>query len=129
MLAVRSLVSRISRTCRLGSFRVALATQKKMSALSAEDRETLLVPFVRDHKWVIDENRKSGDAIRRTFVFKNFDLAFDFMTDVAEKAKEMNHHPEWFNVYNKVSPDCIQSARVYFLVPKVPRGSVFYCVV
>ncbi|KAA0190967.1 Pterin-4-alpha-carbinolamine dehydratase [Fasciolopsis buskii] len=48
------------------------------------------------------KEHKSGDAIRRTFVFKNFDLAFDFMTDVAEKAKEMNHHPEWFNVYNKV---------------------------
>ncbi len=42
------------------------------------------------------------DAITRTFRFKNFDRAFAFMTRVAEKAEEMNHHPEWFNVYNRV---------------------------
>lgn len=42
------------------------------------------------------------DAISRTFKFKNFNDAFGFMTRVALKAEQMNHHPEWFNVYNRV---------------------------
>ena len=42
------------------------------------------------------------DAITRTFVFKDFNAAFGFMTRVALKAEQMDHHPEWFNVYNKV---------------------------
>lgn len=42
------------------------------------------------------------DAIRRTFEFADFNEAFGFMTRVAIKAQEMDHHPEWFNVYNKV---------------------------
>jgi 4a-hydroxytetrahydrobiopterin dehydratase len=42
------------------------------------------------------------DAIRRTFVFKDFNAAFGFMTRVALLAEKMDHHPEWFNVYNRV---------------------------
>ena len=42
------------------------------------------------------------DAITRKFTFKNFKEAFAFMTAVAEVAEEMNHHPEWFNVYKTV---------------------------
>lgn len=42
------------------------------------------------------------DAIARTFRFKTFNQAFGFMTRVALKAEQMNHHPEWFNVYNRV---------------------------
>ena len=42
------------------------------------------------------------DAIFRTFGFKTFNEAFGFMTRVALKAEQMNHHPEWFNVYNRV---------------------------
>lgn len=42
------------------------------------------------------------DAITRKFVFKNFREAFAFMTKVAEVAEEMDHHPEWFNVYKTV---------------------------
>ncbi|PLZ02005.1 4a-hydroxytetrahydrobiopterin dehydratase [Burkholderia sp. WAC0059] len=42
------------------------------------------------------------DAIQRQFVFADFNEAFGFMTRVAIKAQEMNHHPEWFNVYNRV---------------------------
>ena len=43
------------------------------------------------------------DAITRDFVFADFKAAFGFMTRVALLAEGMNHHPEWFNVYNKVS--------------------------
>jgi 4a-hydroxytetrahydrobiopterin dehydratase len=42
------------------------------------------------------------DAIERSFEFSDFNEAFGFMTRVAIKAQEMDHHPEWFNVYNKV---------------------------
>ena len=42
------------------------------------------------------------DAIHKEFVFKNFNRAFGFMARVALQAEKMDHHPEWFNVYNKV---------------------------
>jgi 4a-hydroxytetrahydrobiopterin dehydratase len=42
------------------------------------------------------------DAIARKFQFKDFNQAFAFMTRAALLAEKMDHHPEWFNVYNKV---------------------------
>ena len=42
------------------------------------------------------------DAITRTLKFDDFNAAFGFMTRIALKADKMDHHPEWFNVYNKV---------------------------
>lgn len=40
--------------------------------------------------------------IEKEFVFKNFIDAWGFMSKIALIAEKMNHHPEWFNVYNKV---------------------------
>ena len=42
------------------------------------------------------------DAITKTFTFDDFNAAFGFMSRVALKAEAMNHHPEWFNVWNRV---------------------------
>ena len=42
------------------------------------------------------------DKLHREFRFKNFVAAFGFMTSAALEAEKMDHHPEWFNVYNKV---------------------------
>ena len=42
------------------------------------------------------------DAITRTFNFKDFNEAFGFMARAALVAEKMDHHPEWFNVYNRV---------------------------
>ena len=42
------------------------------------------------------------DAISKSYKFKDFNAAFGFMTRSALVAEQMNHHPEWFNVWNKV---------------------------
>ncbi len=43
------------------------------------------------------------DAIERSFKFRDFAEAFGFMTRVALVAERMNHHPEWTNVYNRIT--------------------------
>ncbi|MBH98821.1 MAG: 4a-hydroxytetrahydrobiopterin dehydratase [Rhodospirillaceae bacterium] len=57
----------------------------------------------------IEENIKSveiwslkDEKLYREFKFSTFIQAFSFMTSVAIQAEKLNHHPEWFNVYNTV---------------------------
>ncbi|MFI4936525.1 MAG: 4a-hydroxytetrahydrobiopterin dehydratase [Caulobacterales bacterium] len=45
---------------------------------------------------------KGRDAITKTFKFADFNAAFGWMTRVALAAEKLDHHPEWFNVYNRV---------------------------
>ncbi|KAM3835675.1 pterin-4-alpha-carbinolamine dehydratase isoform 1-T1 [Vipera latastei] len=70
----------------------------KAHRLSGEEREQLL-PNLRAVGWNEVEGR---DAIYKEFHFKDFNRAFGFMTRVALQAEKLDHHPEWFNVYNKV---------------------------
>ncbi|XP_031550136.1 pterin-4-alpha-carbinolamine dehydratase-like [Actinia tenebrosa] len=70
----------------------------KRLKLDMEERSTLL-PSLRNAGWSEVEGR---DAIYKEFLFKDFNEAFGFMARVALKAEKMDHHPEWFNVYNKV---------------------------
>lgn len=49
--------------------------------------------------WEIEPD---GNAIARTFTFKDFNEAFGFMARAALIAEKMNHHPEWSNVYKTV---------------------------
>jgi 4a-hydroxytetrahydrobiopterin dehydratase len=49
--------------------------------------------------WTMVDGR---DAIQRSFKFKDFNAAFGFMTRAALISEQMNHHPEWFNVWNRV---------------------------
>ncbi|KAG8228105.1 hypothetical protein J437_LFUL000107 [Ladona fulva] len=72
---------------------------KRMSGkLTAEERQSVLTPLT-SAGWTMVENR---DAIYKEYLFKDFNQAFGFMTRVALLADKMDHHPEWFNVYNKV---------------------------
>jgi len=63
---------------------------------SPEERANALTSLA---KWQEIEGR---DAITRTFEFTDFVEAWGFMASVALVAERMNHHPEWFNVYNRV---------------------------
>lgn len=49
--------------------------------------------------WKLQDGR---DAIEKTYTFDNFVTAFGFMSSAALVAQQMDHHPEWFNVYNRV---------------------------
>lgn len=49
--------------------------------------------------WVLDDD---GTGLKKSFKFKGFNAAFGFMARVAMLAEKMDHHPEWFNVYNRV---------------------------
>jgi len=49
--------------------------------------------------WSAAEGR---DAIIKTFKFADFNAAWGFMSRVALAAEKLDHHPEWFNVYNRV---------------------------
>jgi 4a-hydroxytetrahydrobiopterin dehydratase len=49
--------------------------------------------------WSAVEGR---DAIAKSYQFKSFSEAWGFMARVALKAEQLDHHPEWFNVYNRV---------------------------
>lgn len=48
------------------------------------------------------EEIDGGSAIGKAFRFADFGAAFAWMTGVAIAAEKSNHHPEWFNVYNRV---------------------------
>ncbi len=56
-----------------------------------------LRPVLKKSGWVYGDER-----IVKTFVFKDFDDAFGFMTRCALAIAKLDHHPEWLNVYNKV---------------------------
>jgi 4a-hydroxytetrahydrobiopterin dehydratase len=65
--------------------------------LDTQARDTALG---RLNGWIFDP---AADAISHDFKFKNFSEAFGFMTRVALLAQSADHHPEWSNVYNKVT--------------------------
>lgn len=47
--------------------------------------------------------RLKNDSIQKEFEFKDFAAAWDFMSNLATVAEQLNHHPDWSNSYNKVS--------------------------
>ena len=67
-----------------------------VAQLTDEQRKAALAGL---SDWEYDGQR---DAISRSFKFGDFTEAFAFMTRVALHAEKADHHPEWFNVWNKV---------------------------
>lgn len=74
------------------------AKYAKPSLLQGTERETALTKLSQTG-WKEVSGR---DAISKTFQFPDFVNAFGFMSKCALVAEKMNHHPEWFNVYNRV---------------------------
>jgi 4a-hydroxytetrahydrobiopterin dehydratase len=71
-----------------------MAENRKLTEVEIESRLASL------SGWSVVEGK-----LHREFQFKDFVSAFAFMTGVALVAESKNHHPEWFNVYNKVVLD------------------------
>ncbi len=69
-------------------------SREKLSQLEIEDRLAAL------EGWTLAED---GGSIRRTYAFGDFSEAFAFMTRVALAAEQMDHHPDWSNVYKIVA--------------------------
>ncbi|MBD3729733.1 MAG: 4a-hydroxytetrahydrobiopterin dehydratase [Sphingomonadales bacterium] len=67
-----------------------------IAELTAPERDALLAAHP---QWSLV---REGKAIERKFTFADFGEAFAFMTRVAIHADKADHHPEWFNVYNRV---------------------------
>lgn len=68
-----------------------------IARLSDDEREVALSNLP---AWSL---REDGLAITRELQFADFNEAFAFMTRVALYAEKVDHHPEWFNVYNNVA--------------------------
>ena len=75
-------------------FTLKLFKMNKQQILDAKEIEKHLQEL---SGWVLKES-----FIEKLFLFKNFDEAFVFMTEVALYAKKADHHPDWSNSYNKV---------------------------
>ncbi|WP_284124644.1 4a-hydroxytetrahydrobiopterin dehydratase [Parerythrobacter aestuarii] len=67
-----------------------------VAKLTEEERTSWLAAL---KGWELAEGK---DAIFRSFAFKDFSEAWGFMNRVALLAEKQDHHPEWFNVYNRV---------------------------
>lgn len=72
-----------------------IAFRRNMSKLSESARASLLKPLLDSQGWTMVTDR---DAIKKSFVFGDFNEAFGFMSRVALRADKVDHHPEWFNV-------------------------------
>lgn len=69
---------------------------QRPNALQDNDRDSLLAEL---EGWTYNGGERS---IKKEFRFKDFSEAWAFMNRAALLAEQMDHHPEWFNVYNRV---------------------------
>ncbi len=69
-----------------------------IAKLTQAERDSDLANLI-ENGWSLVDNR---DAIAKTYQFSNFIAACGWMTRAALQAEKLDHHPEWFNVYNRV---------------------------
>jgi 4a-hydroxytetrahydrobiopterin dehydratase len=74
------------------------SAEGRMATLIARDELDSLLAGL--DGWSLSQD---GAAIEKTYSFKGFNSAFGFMTRVAMAAERANHHPEWSNIYNRVT--------------------------
>ena len=89
----------LSKIVRRQNYGLLCSMQKRLTSrnkLSDQERDTALSSL---NGWNLASDR---EAITKKFEFENFNEAFSFMTRVALVAETLDHHPEWFNVYNRV---------------------------
>ena len=68
---------------------------KNMIRISQEEIDEELEKL---HGWSV-----INEKLHKEFSFDSFNQAFGFMTRAAMEIEKMNHHPEWFNVYNRIT--------------------------
>lgn len=89
------------------SLKIALKNFKqvreiKAEPLSPEQLQSALKLYQLDSTWEVVQE-KSRNTLQRKFTFGHFIDSFGFMNACAIIADEMDHHPEWFNVFNRVN--------------------------
>jgi 4a-hydroxytetrahydrobiopterin dehydratase len=83
-------------------YRREIVMPKKLSQAEIHHHLAELNEKAGDKVWLIKEGK-----LHKTFTFKSFIRAFGWMTQIAIWAEKLKHHPEWFNVYNKVVIDLV----------------------
>lgn len=63
----------------------------------------LLIQYFKSMNQEPSEWQESGQALHKTFYFKDFLEAIEFMKQAASSIEALHHHPEWTNVYNRVT--------------------------
>ena len=74
-------------------------SEEEYKKLSNEEIKT---EIDKNPDWIIENGK-----LNRMLEFDNFVQAFGFMTEVAIEAEKINHHPEWFNVYNRIKIELV----------------------
>lgn len=77
-----------------------MGTDKRFMGLTKLSDEQIKKELVNLPGWSLVNGK-----LHKEFVFKDFIEAFGFMSRAALNIEKMNHHPEWFNVYNKIKVD------------------------
>ena len=100
------------------------------TALTPEQRSTMLDKLLGFKHYSSDGWKKVADrdAITKTFHFVDFVQAWGFMSRVAKLAEEMNHHPEWYNVYNRVEVWVVVACICVFVCICDSQVPFFVCV-
>mmetsp|Transcript_23750 Transcript_23750/g.41895 ORF Transcript_23750/g.41895 Transcript_23750/m.41895 type:complete len:129 (-) Transcript_23750:302-688(-) len=97
---IASMAGRLARNASRSGMAANVEARRMMSGAAGLRDEVAQKLAQNDLKdWEVTED---GKAISKKFEFGDFVEAFGFMTKTAIKAEKMDHHPEWFNVYNRV---------------------------